>query len=350
MMDMKSRSDRQPGAVTTLDLIMLIAGFACGLVLQQNSAFGHGEVYILPSGTAAFRSSLGRLEVAWFWAFVVGLTFLVVARRFRHGGAIRSAEWLAVSLTIVLLDSAFPAFRPDRVTSTDGEIVWVDWFGNSPPVAFNLWTPHTADSREYLTGVSLRLTAAAALIATAAWVLRPKISRGWVAVLVIAIAILFTLGPIRLAEAMSSEFTSSARFPGFRPAPGEAAWTRTGLSLYLDARAWVGYSLRALWLSAVAIATAASLVNRGRRWLWTEWAALTLATVLACCWAYDEFVARPAFDRPVRVIALGTWLLAMALLGWLLIVAWAVFRHRVPGLEAAPDQPRPMATAGAHDA
>ena len=349
-MDMQMRSGREPGTVTTLDLLLVIAGFACGLVLHQNSAFGHGVVYILPSGTAAFRSSLGRLETAWLWAFVVGLAFLVVARRFRYRGAIRSAEWLAVSLTIVLVDSAFPAFRPDRATSTDGEIVWVDWFGNGTPVAFNLWTPHTADSREYLTGVSVRLTAAAWLIGTAAWVLRSKLSHGWVAALVIAIAMLFTLGPIRLAEAMSSEVASSARFPGFRPPPGEAAWTRTGLSLYLDARAWAGYSLRALWLSAVAIATAVSLVNRGRRWLWTEWAAVALATVLAFCWAYDEFVARPAFDRPARVIALGTWLLVLALLGWLLIVAWAVFRHRVPGLEPAPNQPRPMATAGAHDA
>ena len=91
-------------------------------------------------------------------------------------------------------------------------------------------------------------------------------------------------------------------------------------------------------------------MNRGRRWLWTEWAAFALATVLAFCWAYDEFVARPAFDRPARVIALGTWLLVLVLLGWLLIVAWAVFRHRVPGLEPAPNQPSPMATTRAHDA
>ena len=348
-MDMQTRSEPEPGTVTTLDLLLVIAGFACGLVLHQNSAFGHGVVYILPSGTATFRSSLGRLETAWLWAFVVGLAFLVVARRFRYRGAICSAEWLAVSLTIALVDSAFPAFRPDRATSTDGEIVWVDWLSNGIPVALNLWTPHTADSQEYLMGVSVRVTAVASLIGTAVCVLRSKISRGWVAVLVIVIAILFTLGPIRLAEAMSSEVTSSAT-PRLSAPPGEAAWTRTGLSLYLDARAWAGYSLRAIWLSAVAIATAVSLLNRGRQWLWTEWAAFALATVLAFCWAYDEFVARPAFDRPARVIALGTWLLVLALLGWLLIVAWAVFRRRVLGLKPAPDQPRPVATTGAHDA
>jgi len=63
----------------------------------------------------------------------------------------------------------------------------------------------------------------------------------------------------------------------------------------------------------------------------------------------SEFVARPAFDRPARVIALGTWLLVFALVGWLLIVAWSVLRHRVAGLRSAPNPPGAMATAVAQD-
>jgi hypothetical protein len=345
IMDMQTSADRQPRSVMTLDLVLLIAGFACGLVLRQNSAFGQAKVYILPSGTADFPSSLARFELAWLWAFVVGLSFVAVARRFRYGGALRPAEWLAVALAVVLVDSSFPAFRPERSTSMDEEIVWVDWIGNGAPVAFSLWTRHMADSRDYLAGVSLRMTAAAALIGAAAWVLRSKISRGWANVLVIAIAVLLTLGPIRLVEAMSSEVISSALYNGYRPPPDEVAWTRTGLSLYLDARAWFGYSIRGLCLSSITIATVASLVYRGRRWLWTEWASFALATIMACLWACDEFVARPAFDRPTRVVALGTWVLVLALLGWLVLAAYVAIRGRVRAQEAGPDQRRHAAVA-----
>jgi hypothetical protein len=327
MTDSLTQSNRQLGSATTSDLLFLIAGFACGLVLHQNSAFCHGRVYILPSGTAEFRSFLGRFEVAWLWAFIFGLAFLIVARLFRYGGAIHPAEWLAISLSIVLLNSSYPDFRPDRPASLDGQIVWVDWHGDGYPTSFNLWTPRTADIREYQKGVALCLTAAAAVIGSAAWVLRARIGSGWVAVLVIAIALLFTLGPIRLAEAMSSEVVSSARNPGFRPSRGEVAWTRTELSLYLDARAWAGYSLRALWLTSVVVATVQSLVNPVRRWLWTERGAFVLASFVACGWVYDEFVARPAFDRPARVIALGASLFVFALLGWLLLAA-CCGRHR----------------------
>jgi hypothetical protein len=47
-------------------------------------------------------------------------------------------------------------------------------------------------------------------------------------------------------------------------------------------------------------------------WLWTEWAALACAAIIAGCWLFDEFVARPALDRTVRVALLGTSLLVIA--------------------------------------
>jgi hypothetical protein len=84
MMDMETRSDREPAAVTTLDLLLLIAGFACGMVLHQYSAFAAGRgAYILPSGTAGFASVLGSAVTGLLWAFVVGLAALVVGRCFR---------------------------------------------------------------------------------------------------------------------------------------------------------------------------------------------------------------------------------------------------------------------------
>jgi hypothetical protein len=101
-----------------------------------------------------------------------------------------------------------------------------------------------------------------------------------------------------------------------------------GLSLFLDVRAWAGYSIRALVISALAIVAVASLVTRGHRWIWTEWGSFAVAFVLGCCWGYDEFVARPAFDRTARVVALGTWLIVIASLAGILIAAWAAFRQR----------------------
>jgi hypothetical protein len=244
------------------------------------------------------------------------------------------AEWLTVVLTAVLLDSAFPAFRPNHVASMDEEVVWVHWSSNGAPVAFYLWTPHTAERRDYLAGVSLQLITASTLIATGGLVLRRKISRGWIAVLVIAIAIFVTLGPIRLVEALSTEVASSALHTFYQPRPDEVPWSRMGLSLYLDARAWAGYSVRALVISAVVIVAVTSLVTRGQRWIWTEWVSFAVAFGVGCCWAYDEFVARPAFNRTARVVVLSTWLIVIASLAGTLIAAWAAFRQRRLRLDA----------------
>src|SRR5262249_980733 len=127
-MDMQTRSEREPGTVTTLDLLLLIAGFACGMVLHQNSAFVAGRgAYILPSGSAGFRCLLGMTVTGWLWALGVGLAVLVVGRCFRYVRPICPAEWLTVVVTAVLLDSAFPAIRPNLVASMDEEVVWVHW-------------------------------------------------------------------------------------------------------------------------------------------------------------------------------------------------------------------------------
>jgi hypothetical protein len=343
------RPDGPPRGLTILDLLVVTAGFACGLVLFMSSRFLVGRVYILPSGTGSFQSLLGFPPFGLLWALVAGLAALIVGRSLRYRRHIRPAEWLAVALAIVLFDSGFGGFLPERAGSTDGEIVWVDWNASGVPVGFDLWSPHLDESRDYLASVALRTTAAAVLIGVAVAMLG-KIRPGWLAVLVIALAILLTLGPVRLAEAMSREVSSSAVRAGYRASAGETAWTRTGLALYLDARAWAGYSIRVFCLLVVGVAAAASLARRDHKWLWTEWAAFASACVLASASIADEFIARPAFDRSTRVIALGAYLVVLALLGALFAAGSAALARRMAARFAVAGQRPAAPTATANHA
>ena len=110
---------------------------------------------------------------------------------------------------------------------------------------------------------------------------------------------------------------------------------------HFDTRAWFGYSIRALMLMVAAMLAASSLFNRGRNWLWTEWTAFVFASIIASCWCYDEFIARPALDGTVRVALLVSWLLAIASIAAILIRLWRAIERRVrarteegrPGLE-----------------
>lgn len=115
-----------PRGITILDLLLFTAGFACGWVMHQGSAFRAGLHYRLPLSRGGFQSLLGSVWVGWLWAFVVGLALLAVARRFRYDCRGHAAEWLAVGLAIVLFESVYPAFRPDRVTAMTGETVLIE--------------------------------------------------------------------------------------------------------------------------------------------------------------------------------------------------------------------------------
>ena len=66
--------------------------------------------------------------------------------------------------------------------------------------------------------------------------------------LVIVIAVLVTLGPIRLAESTSTEVSSCARSPADPTGAREKPWSWPQLAVYYDALAWGGYSLRELAL------------------------------------------------------------------------------------------------------
>ena len=109
------------------------------------------------------------------------------------------------------------------------------------------------------------------------------------------------------------------------------------MAAYLDARAWAGYSIRALILMTLGMLATGDLVQRWRRWLWTERAAFLSAAIIAGCWVYDEFLGRPALDRTVRVALLGPWLFGLALIAGLLIWAWSAIRRRLRHAHATGD-------------
>jgi hypothetical protein len=319
-MNRETRLLPAPKGITTLDLLLLTAGFACGWVMHQGSALRMGCFYILPMSRGGFDSLLGTAWAGWLWAFVTGLAFLIVGRRFRYDCRSRVAEWLAVALAILLFESVYPAFRALQVGAMTGETVWFEASGAtssaSETLAFQLWRPRDGETWEERWWVALRLTIMAAVVGMAAWCFRGKLGPGPAAVAGVAIAVLFALGPMRLAEATSIEVVSSAPAPNtaYQPSPGEKPWSWPVAAAYYDARAWAGYSLRALALVTLAMLAAVSLVRRWRAWLWTEWAALACAAVIAGCWVYDEFVARPALDWSVRVALLSTWLLSLGVL------------------------------------
>ena len=341
-MNAETRLDPAPRGVTTLDLLLFTAGFACGWVMHQGSALRAGHYYILPLSRGSFQSLLGASWAVWLWACVTGLALLIIGRRFRYDCRTRVAEWLAVALAIVLFESAYPAFRTKQVGSMTGETVQFDAPGATlsagKTVAYSLWWPRDGETWEERWWDAFRFTAAG-LIGIAAWCRRGKLSPGYSAVAGVGISVLFALGPMRLAEATSIEVTSSTLNPGYQSGAGEIPWNWAALAAYCDARAWGGYSLRALALITLATLAAVSLMKQWRSWLWAEWAAVLLAAIVAGCWGFDEFFARPALDRTVRVVLLCTWLLAIAVAAGSVIWVWTrmAWRFRNRGVERSPD-------------
>ena len=80
-MSRETGPDQPPSGITTLDLLLFTAGFACGWVMHQGSALHTSRFYILPLSRGPFHSLLGMVWTGWLWAFVSGLAFLIVGRR-----------------------------------------------------------------------------------------------------------------------------------------------------------------------------------------------------------------------------------------------------------------------------
>jgi hypothetical protein len=344
-MNQSHRLDPEPTGVSTVDLLLLTAGFACGWVMQENSLFAVSEWnYTLPLWYGGHRSVLGLPWLRWLWAYVVGLTILVVGRRFRYDCRKRPAEWLVVALAIVLFESVYPALRT-RLVLTAGETVRIEpnqefkwayaaylraWGYPKPdrPFALDLWWPVFSESWQELAWIALPLTVLAVTTAILAWRLRAKLSPGWVAVMLVVVAVLIAFGPIRLAEATSSEVIQVTANSDYQPKASEMPWSWTWVAAYYDTRAWAGYVPRTLVLMTLALVSARNLSSRWKEWLWTEWAAAVCATVFAACWIHDEFVERPALDWTVRLVLLGSSLFVIAIAAGSLIWFWSRFARR----------------------
>jgi hypothetical protein len=345
-MNQTTRLDPEPIGVSTVDLLLLTAGFACGWVMQENSLLAVSEWnYSLPLWYGGHRSVLGLRCLRWLWACVVGLACLVVGRRFRYNCRKRPAAWLIVALAIVLFESVYRAFRTGHVLSA-GETVWIEpnqefqwayaaylrtWGYPKPdsPFALDLWWPVYGESWQQLAWIALPLTVLAVTTAMLAWRLRAKLSPGWVAVMLVVVAVLIALGPIRLAEATSSEVIQVTTNPDYQPKAREKPWSWTWVAAYHDMRAWAGYLPRALVLMTLAQVTARNLWSRCKEWLWTEWVAAICGTVFAACWIHDEFVERPALDWTVRLVLLGSSLFVIAIAAGSLIWVWSRFARRL---------------------
>ena len=124
-----------PAGITTLDLLLFTAGFACGWVMHQGSALRSGRVYILPVILhLAFLLPRSRLPVAAGH----GMGRLALGVCDRPGvsdcrsalslstAAVAPPEWLAVALAIVLFESVYPAFRTESPGAMTGETVWIE--------------------------------------------------------------------------------------------------------------------------------------------------------------------------------------------------------------------------------
>ena len=214
----------EPRGITLLDNVLFIAGFACGFVLHQNSGFRHDVRYSFTTGASSFRSLLGGQVTGWLWALVVGVAFLIVGRRFRYGGRIRPAEWLAVVVAIVLLDSAIWGYRPESFGRPDPDFVSVEYPLPGSTAVFRLFPRYSGESRTYSALVVNALTVAAALVGAAGMCWRKRACPGARALYAVAFAALVVVGPIRLVEGtVATEYTSAEPFPGPMFNPGGSA-------------------------------------------------------------------------------------------------------------------------------
>jgi hypothetical protein len=347
-MDQEPRPDPAPRGVSTLDFLLLTAGFACGWVMYQRSALCVSQDHDLPLSTETLPSFLGAHWYGWLWAFVTGVAFLIVVRPFRFDCGKRPAEWLAVALTLVLLESVY--YKP--VGTSRSLSVVMDFERRAPrgvytvnvlldgrsypttltydfPLTFEFKLPQRAHAWKSIWWVSPPTLTAAAVVYALVWSrIRTRASAGWKTFFAVTIAVLAVLGPMRLAESDSADFLGFPYDGETGPFLKSRPWRWTWLPVRLDLRAWAGYTPRALALMTLAFLATGSLLKRWRHWLWTEWAAFIPALVIAGCWVYNELVVRPALDQTARVVFLCTWILAIAVMAAGGICIWSRLGRR----------------------
>ena len=255
-------------------------------------------------------------------AFVVGWVFVFVGRRFRYGGLIRPAEWLAIFIVVLLIESVIVAYfkigfwnsEPVHLGHTRGDRTWTEFW---------LETRFTADEQQPWRAFSQAMTAGLIVAGLAGWLLRRRLGPGPSAILAITMAGLFVLGPIRWFEIFATQCTVVYPDADSNAKTYTIDLGSTGVALYIDAHTWLCYSARAVLLLSVAMIATADLWKRRRDLPLIEIAAFVAICVLGCCWVFDECVTRPVLNRIEHVAALTAWLFILAGIAASLVRAWA---------------------------
>ena len=97
-----------------------------------------------------------------------------------------------------------PSASPDSAYAIDNFLKRA-YVPPDSPLFYSLWWPRSGEDFADLCWTALRFTAAAVIVGSIGWCLRRRLNAGWLAIVAIVIACMVTLGPIRLAEAMTFE-------------------------------------------------------------------------------------------------------------------------------------------------
>jgi hypothetical protein len=318
--DMGARDE--PRGLTLADLAIVLAGVALGFALQP--------VRLEPTRvvqTCGFVAAVATYH-SFYWTAArfampasLGLSLAILARRARHGGWPRPAEWLALALALGLLDGAVPGddhvggpvtTRPNEAVKVRGVRVYARDVRPAVLIAVD-------DERPIGPFALIRVAGAAAAVLAGVVVLA-LVRRGLPAaaglVLLLAVAWAWLRGTVRLNPAEFVRFRYS--WVGFTPGSPPLGWSRMGYAWYLEARLALGrwFEGMLVGIPAAATAIAATRPDRPDR-RWTEWSGMALAVLLGAAWAIDELARRPSPGPTVRAVVFAAWVAAVGLPSWL---------------------------------
>lgn len=270
--------------MTLLDWLLVFAGFGIAWVLPS-------PISAPPFIVLSPALLIGLLLLRVLMAFALVITLVVLGRQLLYGREVRPAEWLvvfAMSLTLC-------AIVPDIDNTLEAISRAVTGQG---AVHFQLW-------RSFAALVSLN-AALVLLIACTYWrrVMPPVLKTLGLLVAVAA----FWWGPIDM-------FERKLPFPSASVTDWQSAFL---VELYLAIRsAWAALPTGLLFGIPV-VAAIRSLVHRRRRHIWTEWAAMATAGLLAALYlsvaVFSLFESTPA-ERTADILVAVLWLTVIATLG-----------------------------------
>jgi hypothetical protein len=270
--------------MTLLDWLLIFAGFGLAWVLPS-------PISAPPFMVLSPAILIGLLLLHVLLSIALVLTLVVLGRQLLYRREVRPAEWLAVFAMAL----ALCATVPDIDNSLDA--VCRALTGRSI-VLFQLW-------RWFAAIVSLD-AALALVIACVYWrrVMPPVLKTLGLLTAVAA----FWWGPNDL-------FERKLPFPSAPVADWQSAFL---VELYLASRsAWAALPTGLLF-GIPAVAAIYSLVDRRRRHIWTEWAALATASVSAVLYliaAVFSLLEKTPAERVADILVLLLWLTVIVAVG-----------------------------------